>query len=41
MIWGETVWKMMVTVQDNLKRFLVIAPIFWLLAYFVFVRKTA
>jgi len=38
--WGNTIWKTMIVVQENLMHFLLIAPLFWLLSYIVFSRKT-
>lgn len=40
-IWGDAIFNIMVLLQENLKRFLLIAPVFWVLAYYVFARKTA
>ncbi len=40
-VWGEAIYNVLLTLQENIKKFLLIAPFFWALSYFVFTRKTA
>ncbi len=39
-LWGDAIWKMMVFFQENIYKLLILAPVFWILSYFAFSRKT-